>query len=170
MSDKKISIVGKRNTDKLLNVKEPKRDDFTLDEKFLDFKVQLDALRQLYLGSLFDGVDDVVKVLEKKRKGYKYQDVNKNKYDEKKFIQFDTMIELLLTSQLKCKYCRQHVLLFYDNVGEKKQWTLDRIDNVCGHNEENVVVSCLECNVKRQDINYERFKMAKDIRKINKCE
>ena len=80
------------------------------------------------------------------------------------------MIELLLTSQLKCKYCRQHVLLFYDNVGERKQWTLDRINNDCGHNEENVVVSCLECNVKRQDINYERFKMAKDIRKINKCE
>ncbi len=170
MENKQISIIGKRNTDKILNIKEPKRDDFMLDEDFLDFDKQLEVLRKLYFNENFDHVKDVIKVLEKKRKGYKYQDVNKQKYNEESFINFDTMIELLLSSKLKCKYCKQHMLLFYDKVGEKKQWTLDRIDNSYGHNNENVVISCLNCNIKRQDLNYDKFKLSKEIRKVNKQE
>ena len=76
MENKQISIIGKRNTDKILNIKEPKRDDFMLDEDFLDFNKQLEVLRKLYFNENFDHIKDVIKVLEKKRKGYKYQDVN----------------------------------------------------------------------------------------------
>ena len=170
MESKQINIVGKRNTDKVFNIKDPKRDDFALDEELLDFNKQLEVLRKLYLNQEFDQMKDVIKVLEKKRKGYKYQDVNKQKYDEDTFITFETMIELLLGSKLKCKYCKQHMLLFYDRVGEKKQWTLDRIDNNYGHNNDNVVISCLNCNIKRQDLDYDRFKSSKEIRKINKQE
>ena len=53
---------------------------------------------------------------------------------------------------------------------ERKQWTLDRIDNTCGHNNDNVVISCLNCNIKRQDLDYDRFKKSKEIRKIVKQE
>ena len=170
MENKQINITGKRNTDKILNLKEPKRNDFTLDEGFLDFNKQLEVLRLLYFNDKFDDMEQILKVLEKKRKGYKYQDVSKNKYDEDQFITLETMIELLLTSKLRCKYCCQHVLLFYDKVGERKQWTLDRIDNTCGHNNDNVVISCLNCNIKRQDLDYDRFKKSKEIRRIVKQE
>jgi hypothetical protein len=45
----------------------------------------------------------------------------------------------------------------------KQQWTLDRIDNDVGHNADNVVVSCLECNLKRGTMDSDRFKYGKQI-------
>ena len=36
----------------------------------------------------------------------------------------------------------------YDNVREKMQWTLDRIDNDQGHNKDNVVICYMLLNGK----------------------
>ena len=119
MENKQINITGKRNTDKILNLKEPKRNDFTLDEGFLDFNKQLEVLRLLYFDDKFDDMEQILKVLEKNVRDTSIKTFNKNKYDEDQFITLETMIELLLTSKLRCKYCCQHVLLFYDKVGEK---------------------------------------------------
>ena len=56
----------------------------------------------------------------------------------------------------------------YENVREKKQWTLDRMDNDEGHNKNNVVICCLECNIKRGTLDDKKFKFAKQMRIIKK--
>ena len=43
------------------------------------------------------------------------------------------------------------------------QWTLDRIDNNLGHNVGNLVISCLNCNLKRRRINKNSFMMTKNM-------
>ncbi len=78
------------------------------------------------------------------------------------------MLEILVISKLKCHYCRCDCLLMYDNIREKKQWTLDRLDNEQGHNRDNVVVSCLECNLKKGTIDDKKFRFAKQMRIIKK--
>jgi len=54
----------------------------------------------------------------------------------------------------------------YENVREEKQWTLDRIKNDIGHNNDNVVICCLKCNLKRGTINDKKFKFTKQMRII----
>ena len=89
----------------------------------------------------------------------------KNNY---KIISLDQVIERLMVSKLNCFYCHGHCELLYRDVLSKKQWTLDRIDNNVGHNHDNVVISCLECNVKRGDMDSERFKRGKEIKIVRK--
>ena len=50
--------------------------------------------------------------------------------------------------------CNSSVHIFYDNVREKQQWTLERIDsNSIGHFKNNeLFLACLECNLKRRCI------------------
>ena len=44
-----------------------------------------------------------------------------------------------------------------------KQWSLDRIDNNIGHNRGNLVVACLECNLKRRRTNKDAFMFTKNM-------
>ena len=60
------------------------------------------------------------------------------------------------------------MLLIYENVREPRQWTLDRIDNSIGHNTENVVISCLSCNLKRRTMDDKKFKFSKQMKIIKK--
>jgi hypothetical protein len=45
-----------------------------------------------------------------------------------------------------------------------KQWTLDRIDNDIGHNKKNLVIACLECNLKRKRTNKDKFMFTKNMK------
>ena len=42
-------------------------------------------------------------------------------------------------------------------------WTLDRIDNNIGHNKDNVVISCLGCNLQKRRRGEEAFKFMKQM-------
>ena len=44
-----------------------------------------------------------------------------------------------------------------------KQWSLDRIDNNIGHNVGNLVIACLECNLKRRRRTDEKFLFTKQL-------
>jgi hypothetical protein len=46
---------------------------------------------------------------------------------------------------------------------------LDRINNDLGHNNDNVVISCLECNLKRRKKSKDSFLFTKQL-KINRQE
>ena len=79
----------------------------------------------------------------------------------------DECIDKLVLSKMKCYYCNENMLLVYENVREPKQ-TLDRIDNNKGHITENVVISCLDCNLKRRTMNDKKFKFSKQMKIIKK--
>tara|TARA_B100000674_G_C37854248_1_gene921525 strand:+ start:697 stop:1212 length:516 start_codon:yes stop_codon:yes gene_type:complete len=167
---KKIILTGKKTLDKLNNVKPVRSSSkkWINNSHLLNKDKQTNILNQIYLEQSFENDNFVKQELEKKRKGYKNQDIKKKIYDIKDFITYNEMIEKLVISKLTCYYCRCKCLLMYDNVREKKQWTLDRLDNNMGHSSINTVVCCLECNLKRGTLNDEKFKFTKQLNIVKK--
>uniref|UniRef100_A0A6C0D8I9 HNH domain-containing protein n=1 Tax=viral metagenome TaxID=1070528 RepID=A0A6C0D8I9_9ZZZZ len=106
---------------------------------------------------------DVLNQIEKKLQSYKQQDLLKKRYDEENFINIRETINKLYESKLLCYYCNDKMFILYDIVREMKQWTLDRIDNDIGHNSNNVVISCLDCNLKRRRTNKDAFLFTKQL-------
>ena len=134
----------------------------------MDNKKQTNILNRLYLNEKFDGSISVEKSIKKKIKGYENQDKKKDILNKKKLINYNDLLEVLVISKLKCYYCKCDCLLMYDNVREKKQWTLDRLDNHQGHNRDNIVIACLDCNLKKRTMDDKKFKFAKQMRIIKK--
>jgi hypothetical protein len=83
-------------------------------------------------------------------------------------IGFISTIELLLASQLGCFYCKKRVSMIYANVLEPYQWTLERMKNNIGHKLDNVVVSCLKCNLRRRIMKPERYILTKQMTNVIK--
>jgi hypothetical protein len=97
---------------------------------------------------------------------YKQQDIHKKIYNNELFITFTYVLDLLVSSNLKCCYCSTEVYILYELVRESKQWTLDRINNDIGHNIGNLVIACLECNLKRRRTNKDSFMFEKNMKII----
>ena len=94
---------------------------------------------------------------------YKNQDIKKNRLDLDKLITYDETLDLLSSSGLRCHYCSDEVYILYEKVRENKQWSLDRINNDIGHNSGNLVIACLECNLKRRRTNKDSFMFTKNM-------
>ena len=162
---KKILITGKKNIDAFVPKKNRKRLESKKWEnisyfKDMDMKKQIELLNRLYLNEEYEGRKFVEREVQRKLASYKTQDLKNEKYDD--------TLEKLVISKLKCYYCKCECKLMYENVREKKQWTLDRTDNDEGHNKNNVVICCLECNIKRGTLDDEKFKFAKQMKIIKK--
>jgi hypothetical protein len=109
-------------------------------------------------------ISNIVKSeIQKKISGYKSQDTIKKIFCKIKFIDYDFVIELLKKSLSKCYYCDREVFLIYEFVREPRQWTIERIDNTMGHNKDNVEIACLNCNLRRRTMYYERYLMTKRL-------
>jgi hypothetical protein len=163
---KKIVIKGKRNIDGLKGENNKTRKiTHNINKKVFSKLYQVEYLNKLYLGEEYDEIDFVKKEVERKLSGYKNQDVKKNKLSDK-LISYEECLEKLVISKLKCYYCKTDCLLTYENVREQSQWTLDRLDNSIGHTQNNVVICCLKCNIKRRTTNDEKFKFTKQMRII----
>tara|TARA_B100000963_G_scaffold202727_1_gene176533 strand:+ start:33886 stop:34362 length:477 start_codon:yes stop_codon:yes gene_type:complete len=126
-------------------------------------------INMLYLNNDFDCSKKLKTELTKKLSNYKQQDKKKKRFNEKDFLKIEELMEKLVISKLKCNYCKNQCLLFYKNIREKMMWTLDRIDNNLGHNKDNVVISCLGCNLQKRRRGEEAFKFMKQM-VIKKCE
>ena len=154
---KKIVIKGKRNIDGIKGEKEKTRKiTSNVNKKVFNKISQVEYLNKLYLAENYDGIDFVKKEVERKLYGYKNQDVKKKKLSDK-LISYEECLEKLVISKLKCYYCKTDCLLTYENVREQSQWTLDRIDNTIGHNTDNVVICCLECNLERKNKSQDKY-------------
>jgi hypothetical protein len=105
-----------------------------------------------------------------KIKGYKSQDVQKAVYDPDKFVSFDGVISKLRRCDLLCFYCREPCAIWYEQSRYPKQWSLERIDNDFGHNDDNVEIACLSCNIKRRCMYHERFRFTKQMKFVKKDE
>ena len=71
---------------------------------------------------------------------------------------------------MKCYYCNCKMSLLYEYVREEKQWTVDRIDNNFGHNNNNIVIACLHCNLRRRCIYHEKFVFTKQLNIVKCCQ
>lgn len=167
---KSVKIIGKRNVDSFKPKKERKRKiiDKLCEKNTLIKENQHKLVKKLCANEDFSGNIFVKKELERKIKSYRAQDIKKDKLNEEKLIKMDECIDKLVLSKMKCYYCNENMLLVYENVREPKQWTLDRIDNNKGHITENVVISCLDCNLKRRTMDDKKFKFSKQMKIIKK--
>lgn len=150
---------------KRVRLKEPRlqKQTNTLDESYYDVQNQQSMLYQLYLNDEFNEKNHLLQAISKKLHGYKQQDSKHMIYSKHHFIPIDTVIQRLVESKLNCFYCKQQLMLFYKECKQDNQWSLDRIDNSMGHNTNNVVISCLECNLKRRNTDLEKFKYTKQL-------
>jgi hypothetical protein len=98
--------------------------------------------------------------------GYKQQDKLKKLYDENKFLTYETVIQKLLECQLKCYYCKAELKVLYDISRQMTQWSVDRIDNDKGHNNDNFHIACLECNLKRRRRTDDKFLFTKQMKLV----
>jgi len=127
--------------------------------------VHLPLIKNNYL------VQELTKLIKIKQSSYKHQDCLKNKYNASLFINFSDIVYLLSECNLICHYCSSDILIMYEVMYDPKQWTLDRIDNNLGHNSGNVLISCLECNLKRRLMHKNKFHFSKKvILTLNKTE
>lgn len=166
-----IDITGKRNIDKIRNIKNPERKEtikWNLDDSYFTYNKQIQIINSLYLNQGCEQDILAKREISKKINGYKSQDIQKELLDLNRLISLDQTIEKLMVSKLKCFYCKENCELLYKNTLAKKQWTLDRLNNEYGHNHDNVVICCLECNIKKGEMDSDRFKQGKDIKIIRK--
>ena len=69
-----------------------------------------------------------------------------------------------------CFYCKCQLYILYKIARELTQWTVDRINNDEGHNKDNFVISCLNCNIKRRNTNSSKFLFTKQLQLVKKDE
>ncbi len=175
-TDKKIIFEGITNRyqiKKLVEKKEKKSRQvaktWNIKENDKEHDTQLNIIRKLieekYNALKIDNHTHKVTIshLKSKLAGYKHQDVLKKVYQEDNFITFQKLLELLVEFELKCNYCKRELYILYEYVREPTQWTLDRIDNDQGHNTGNLLISCLECNLKRKVMSKDRFYFSKNL-------
>ena len=168
---KQISIEGKHNKYQMKQaqrekVREIKKNTFN-ENLDLSHYNQVCSINKIFLDLDFNEKKTYVSEIRKKILSYKNQDLKKERYNENDFVVFDEIIEKLLISKLKCNYCTSDIFILTNKNRDGKQWTLERIDNNIGHVNSNVIISCLECNLKRRNSNMDNFKFTKKL-KINK--
>lgn len=166
---KNIILTGKRNIDKINNIDKPQREainKYQFKNNYEKHEDQITLLNKLFLQdeTCKQDIEQLNKILNDKKKSYYYQDIQKKVYEKENFISLDEIIDLLVASKLKCNYCREKCFIIYKEVLFSYQWTLDRINNDIGHIKDNVVISCLKCNLQRKTMDYERFEWGKKLK------
>ena len=105
----------------------------------------------------------ILKEIERKMCGYKHQDMEKDVFEVEQFIPLIEIINKMIDTELKCYYCKQEMLVLYEYIREARQWTIDRDNNDLGHNVNNYVLACLECNLKRKRRQKDAFLFTKQL-------
>jgi hypothetical protein len=137
-----------------------------INQLFLKYDSETNELNVVIENTTDQYIQMYMMLISKKITGYKQQDVNNTIYDDRWFISMSELLEILVSSKLICYYCRDACYVHYTEPHSSSQWTLDRISNDHGHNRNNVVISCLKCNLKRGMKSSEKFKLGKQLRFI----
>jgi hypothetical protein len=151
MSDTKktVQFVGKQVLDSFIDKKKRVRSGVKGNEPSRDDQLSMLAER----------TQEVRSLIKAKVNGYKQQDIRREIFDQELLISTEETLEKLEGSRLSCHYCAKEVKIVYHKVRDPKQWSLDRIDNDKCHSDENTVIACLYCNLKRRRMKSEVFKM-----------
>ena len=164
-SSKKIIFTGTTNRYLMKKITEkkapPKKrvlvESWKLDATYYTHETQIAILNKEIEFTLF------FQEIERKIQGYKYQDVEKIILNRNEVVALADVLDLLSACSMTCYYCKQNVFVLYEMARENCQWTLDRIDNAFGHNRGNVLISCLDCNLKRRCRSKDKFLMGKQL-------
>jgi hypothetical protein len=168
--DNKNIIVSNKNIFKINKVKKIKKrvqsQKWSFSDENFEYLKQKEIIIKISQNN-FKYFDDVSKIviqeINRKIYGYKQQDKIKKYLDEDKFLLFETIIHKMIDCDLKCRYCEDSMFVLYDISRELKQWSVDRIDNYLGHNEDNFHLACLDCNLKRRRRTDEKFLFTKQL-------
>lgn len=184
---KKIIFTGTTTKYQMKKIDEPTKKErkkrvetntWGLNDDELSFETQLKLLKNIH-NAIIDDLKKEVKYkdikldknehfiashIKTKISSYKQQDIIKNLFLSNEFVSYEYVVSLLNDCDLKCHYCSCETYLLYELVREMKQWSLDRINNDIGHNKNNLVISCLECNLKRRRTNKDNFFMTKNLK------
>ena len=168
-NEKKITIIGQNNRYLMKKVmKEEKKTKIRvetekwtkLDKINLTIEKQIQVIKKINENN-YSSYDEESRImcqqLERKISSYKQQDIEKKVLDLDKLLNLKNVIDKLIDCELNCYYCTCKMYLLYEIVRESKQWTVDRVNNDLGHNNDNFVVACLECNLKRRCRTKEKF-------------
>ena len=138
---------------------------YNLPMEDLDFNKQTMLLKEIFEknGEISKEKEIIIKEIDKKISSYKQQDILKKMYNETKFINFKNIIQNMIECDLKCRYCKEEMLVIYDLLREQKQWSVDRVNNNEGHNIDNYYLSCLKCNLKKRRTSDEKFLFTKQL-------
>lgn len=150
---------------KKINIKKEtneKKEKYAFPEDYYNVSKQQTLINQLFLKCNFTHSNNIRQLISKKVSSYIQQDKKKER-NEESFITVDETIEKLVCSQMKCKYCNTQIKLLYKIIRDDDQWTLDRIDNDRAHTKDNVIVSCLKCNLKRRRIDKDKFEFTRKL-------
>tara|TARA_B110001469_G_C9337365_1_gene179168 strand:- start:51 stop:527 length:477 start_codon:yes stop_codon:yes gene_type:complete len=139
-----------------------KTNPFLFPDDYYTDKKQQTIINQLYLNEYFPHSNIIKQFISKKVSSYIQQDKKKERTQDT-FITLDETIEKLVCSKMNCKYCNCKLKLIYNISRDMKQWTLDRIDNDRAHTKDNILISCLECNLKRRRIDKDKFEFTKKL-------
>ena len=160
---KEIKIVGKTSRylmKKLIEkknspVKRKQVEKWNVDPSWFQTNIQLDLLEK----------DETIlrDEIAKKISSYRQQDVLKKRLNKKELIDYQYVKSLIQECALKCHYCNEDSLILYETRRDMSQWTVDRIDNEIGHNRNNIVISCLKCNLQRKSRNSDKFLQTKQM-------
>jgi hypothetical protein len=146
---------------------------YDISDNYLNYTTQLEIIKQLYNNNkkeyeLSREKTILKQEIERKIHGYKQQDLLKKKYDESKFIDITSILQKLIDNNMQCYYCNINVVILYEIVRELTQWSVDRINNEEGHNKDNFVISCLNCNITRRKTNSNKFLLSKQLNLVKK--
>ena len=133
--------------------------EYTDDEQF-------DMIRHLYNTTDFENRLSLVKDIKTKLASYAQQDKLKNIFSANEFTTFKEVINLLYDANMDCHYCKKKVKVVYKYKRMQEQWTLDRINNSKGHVKDNLVISCLHCNLKRRCLNSDKYLFTKTLKVV----
>ena len=177
---KQINITGQSNRYQIKKLTQEKKTDkkrveiekLNLTEEYFKFEKQIEIINNI--NNILNKEEDknaskiLIKQIEKKISSYKQQDVDKKVLNNEKIINLICIIDKLIETEIKCYYCKCKMFVLYENVREPKQWTVDRINNDLGHNNDNFVLACLDCNLKRRCRSADKFLFTKQLNIIRK--
>ena len=171
MDNKKIILIPSKKTVKLEKPK--KKRAITHHEHWQNAVDELDKITDQNMDIILKHHEPtlqkiILQQLKYKISGYLHQDKEKKLLCLEKFVTLQDVIQLLKSSQRNCYYCKEETQLLYENVREPKQWTLERLNNDFGHNNDNVVIACLSCNLRRKTMASEKYVQTKAMAKIVK--
>ena len=174
---KQINITGQTNRYQIKKLTQEKKENkkrveiekLNLQIEYFTFEKQFELINNIDNNLINLNKEDktaskiIIKQIEKKISSYKQQDIDKKILNNEKIINLKCIIDKLTETEIKCYYCKSKMYILYENVREAKQWTVDRVNNDLGHNTDNIVLACLDCNLKRRCRSADKFLFTKQL-------